>query len=259
MDYLNIAIVAAKEAGKIHKKYFRNDFKIETKSSSFDLLTTADKEAEARIVSLIREYYPQHNFLGEEQVYEKTSSGYTWIIDPLDGTNNFVCGLGIFCVSIALMQNDEVIIGVVYDATRDELFSAQKNQGAFLNGTPINVNTVTTLEKSLLITGFYYNREEEMIRTLEAIKRFFLNHIRGLRRLGAAALDLCYIASGRASGFWEFKLSPWDFAAGKLLVEEAGGKVTGQNAEIISSKNASYIVASNGRIHNQMLEILKNE
>lgn len=256
MDYLGVAKKAAKVAGRIHKKYFQGNLKVEEKSTSFDLLTVADTEAERAVVSLVKKYFPQHNFLAEEYSYEKTKSAYTWVIDPLDGTNNFVCGLPIFCVSIALMRNNEVIMGVVYDATRDELFYAQKDKGAFLNGRRIRVNLVPALKESLLITGFYYNRGKEMVETLETIKRFLFKHILGLRRLGAAALDLCYVACGRAAGFWEFELSPWDFAAGKLIVEEAQGRVTGKRGEKVCPTKKHFIVASNGKVHNQMLAVI---
>jgi myo-inositol-1(or 4)-monophosphatase len=259
MDYLKLAIKAAKQAGKIHKKYFQADFKVETKSSSFDLLTIADKKAEKAIVCLIKRHFLEHNILAEEYSYDQTKSEYTWIIDPLDGTNNFACGLPIFCASIALMHNNEIIMGVIYDVMRDELFYAQKNKGAFLNEKRVKVNLADTLGKSLLITGFYYSRGEEMIETLDTIKRFFLKQIMGLRRLGAAALDLCYIACGRAAGFWEFELSPWDFAAGKILIEEAGGKVTDKHGEKPHLTKKSFIVASNGRIHNQMLDVLNKK
>jgi len=258
MNPLRVAIAAAKKAGKIHKKYFRSDIPVETKSSPFDLLTVADKEAEEVIVSMIKKNFPGHNFIAEEQSYEKTGSEYTWVIDPLDGTNNFACGLPIFCASVALMRSGEVEVGAIYDVLRNELFYAQKGRGAFLNGSRIRVSSADTLEKSLLITGFYYSRGEEMIQTLETIKRFFLRRIMGLRRLGAAALDLCYIASGRASGFWEFELSPWDFAAGKLIIEEAGGKVTGKTGEKISPTGKTFVVASNGKIHEQMLAVLNS-
>lgn len=259
MNSLRVAIAAAKKAGKIHRKYFRGNITIETKSSPFDLLTVADKEAEKVIVSMIKKSFPGHNFIAEEQSYEKTGSEYTWVIDPLDGTNNFACGLPIFCASVALMRSNEVEAGAIYDVMRNELFYAQKGRGAFLNGRRIGVSSADTLEKSLLITGFYYSRGEEMIQTLETIKRFFLRRIMGLRRLGAAALDLCYIASGRASGFWEFELSPWDFAAGKLIIEEAGGKVTGKNGERISPTGKTFVVASNGKIHQQMLAVLNSK
>lgn len=256
MDYLEIAVSAAKEAGKIHKKYFQQDIQAEEKEASFDLVTIADIESEKAIISLIRQYFPDHNFLAEEEKYSQTASEFTWIIDPLDGTNNFACKLPIFCVSIALMRKQELILGVIYDVTRDELFYARKGKGAFLNGKKIQVNSADTLQKSLLITGFYYDRGKEMIETLENIKKFFQNHIIGIRRLGAAALDLCYVACGRAAGFWEFELNPWDFAAGKLIVEEAGGRVTGRYGEDVNVTKKSFIVASNGKIHEMMLAVL---
>lgn len=259
MDYLDVAIKAAALAGSIHKKYFRSGFKIKTKSATFDLLTTADTEAEKAAVSLIKKHFPGHNFLAEEFSYEKTGSEYTWIIDPLDGTNNFASGLPIFCASVALMHKDEIIAGAVYDATRNELFYAKKNKGAYLNGKRIRVNSVRTLKQSLLITGFYYSKGKEALETLEAIKRFFFEHILGLRRLGAAALDLCYVAAGRAAGFWEFELSPWDFAAGKLIIEEAGGKVTGKHGEKVPLAKKYFIVASNGKIHGRMLAVINKK
>ncbi len=257
MDYLDLAIKAAKEAGRIHLKYFQTDIVIEKKSSSFDLLTIADIESEKAIVSVIKDNFSSHNILAEEAKYEKTDSEFTWIIDPLDGTNNFASRLPIFCVSIALAKKGEILLGVVYDPTRDEMFFAQKDKGAFLNGKPIQVTKLDTLKQALLITGFYYDRGKEMRRTLDDIQKFFTNQILGLRRLGAAALDLCYIASGRASGFWEFILSPWDFAAGKLLIEEAGGKVTDKEGGDFDIYKPSFIVASNAKIHDQMLAILR--
>ena len=256
MNYLDIAIKAAKLCGRTHKKYFQSKLKIEIKSSSFDLVTVADKEAEKAAVSLIHKYFPEHNFLAEESIYYRTKSEYTWIIDPLDGTNNFVSGMPIFCSSIALMRKREIICGAIYDATRNELFFAQKNKGAFLNGRRIRVNSVDKLDMALLITGFYYSRGKEMIQTLETIKRFLLKRIVGIRRLGSAALDLCYVACGRAGGFWEFELSPWDFAAGKLFIEEAGGKITGRNGEKLDPSRKSFIVASNGIIHSKMLKVI---
>ena len=256
MNYLDIAIKAAGEAGRIHKKYFQSNFKIKTKASTFDLLTVADTQAEEAVVSLIKKHFPEHNFLAEEYSYKKTGSEYTWIIDPLDGTNNFACGLPIFCVSVALAYKDEVIVGCVYDVMRNELFYAQRHKGAFLNGRRIRVNSAGTLKKSLLITGFYYSRGKEMVQTLEAIKKFHFAHIIGIRRLGAAALDLCYVASGRAAGFWEFELSPWDFAAGGLLIEEAGGKITGRCQEEVPLTKKYFIVASNSKVHRQMLSVI---
>jgi len=255
MDYLDIAIVAAKKAGAVHLKHFQTSFKVRSKTSSFDLLTAADIESERLVVSTLKENFPEHNFLAEEHDYQKTDSQYTWVIDPLDGTNNFVSGMPIFCVSIALARKGELLLGVVYDATRNELFYAEKGKGAYLNAQPIRVASHAALEQALLITGFYYDRGQHMKEILENIENFFAEKIIGIRRLGAAALDLCYVACGRACGFWEFCLSPWDFAAGKLLVEEAGGKVSGRCGEEVGLEK-SYIVASNGKIHRAMLEVL---
>jgi myo-inositol-1(or 4)-monophosphatase len=256
-SYADIATKAAREAGKIHKKHFQTNLTTETKSASFDLVTEADLESEKKIISTVRRYFPDHNFLAEEGRYEKRDSEYTWIIDPLDGTNNFVYGLPIFCTSIALLKGPEVVLGVIYDVSRDELFRAEKGGGAFLNNKKLSVSAVDTLQRSMLVTGFYYDRGIEMVETLEWIKKFFFKRITGLRRLGAAALDLCYVACGRVTGFWEFVLSPWDFAAGKIIVEEAGGRITGRHGEDVDVKKNSFVVASNGKIHAAMLDVLK--
>jgi myo-inositol-1(or 4)-monophosphatase len=255
--FKNIAIEAAKEAGRIHKKYFQGNTQTKEKSSSFDLITIADTEAEKAVVELIKNKFPGHNILAEEERYEKTDSSYCWIIDPLDGTNNFSFGLPFFCVSIALAKNEQVILGVIYDVIRDELFLAEYGKGAYLNGKKIKVSDSGALDKSLLITGFYYDRGKNMLDNLEIIKTFFQKRAVGVRRLGAAALDLSYLACGRATGFWEFCLSPWDFAAGKLLVEEAGGKVTGKTGQEVKLEK-SYIVASNGRIHQDIINVINS-
>ncbi|MCF7916727.1 MAG: inositol monophosphatase [Candidatus Omnitrophica bacterium] len=258
LDFKQVAIKAARQAGEIHKKYFEGDTQTKEKSSSFDLITIADTESEKAIVDIIKQKFPDHNILAEEGRYAKTDSEYCWVIDPLDGTNNFSFGIPLFCVSIALVKKDQTILGVVYDVMRDELFFAKSGKGAYLNDKRIKVSDVNRLDKSLLITGFYYDRGKDMISNLEAIKFFFQKRVIGIRRLGAAALDLCYVASGRATGFWEFKLSPWDFAAGKLLIEEAGGKVTGKSGQEVKLES-SYIVASNGKIHEKIIEVVNNQ
>lgn len=256
MKYLDMAISAAQEAGAVHKKYFAGNIKVKTKKVSYDLLTVADTEAEETAVSLIKNKFPEHNILAEENTYAKTGSEFTWVIDPLDGTNNFACGLPIFCSSVGLVRGNYLIAGAIYDVTRNELFYAQKDKGAFLNKKRIRVNKAANLREALLITGFYYSRGKEMVETLETIKRFHYREVIGIRRLGAAALDLCYVACGRAAGFWEFELSPWDFCAGRLLVEEAGGKITDNRGKKVPLLEKSFIVASNGKIHNQMLEVI---
>ncbi|HNX82071.1 MAG TPA: inositol monophosphatase family protein [Candidatus Omnitrophota bacterium] len=255
-QFLLIAQRAARIAGAIHARYFRKECRVRQKSASYDLVTCADTQAERAIVRFIRKHYPLHNFLAEEGTYSVKKSEFTWIIDPLDGTNNFACGIPLFCVSIALKKGDEIIVSAVYDVTRDELFWAQKGRGAFLNGKRIHVNGARCLSEALLITGFYYDRGKNMIDTLAAIKRFHFKRIIGIRRFGAAALDLCYVASGRAAGFWEFCLKPWDFAAGKLLVEEAGGIITGKHAEEIPLTEQSFIIASNAAIHPAMVKVI---
>ncbi len=258
MEFIDLAVYAAKRAGKIHKKYFEGETRTRQKSSSFDLITDADLEAERAIVRIIKKSFPKHNILAEEGRYEKTNSPYCWIVDPLDGTNNFSFGIPIFCVSIALAKNNQVILGLIYDPMRQELFLAEKGKGAYLNNKRIKVSSAGSLDKSLLITGFYYNRGKNMLNNLGVIKIFFQKNIVGLRRLGAAALDLAYIACGRATGFWEFSLSPWDFAAGKLLIEEAGGRVSNKFGGELKLEN-SYVVASNGKIQAEIIEVINKK
>ena len=204
---------------------------------------------------MVRKKYPDHNILGEEGKYAKTNSTYTWIIDPLDGTNNFAHGIPIFCVSIAVERNGEVLLGVVYDSSRKEMFMAEKGKGAFLNGKKISVSRRSELRDCMLATGFYYDRGKNLVETLDQIREFYQTGIIEIRRLGSAALDLCYVACGRYDGFWEFTLNPWDFAAGKLIVEEAGGKVTDRDGNDPGIRK-SYIVSSNGRVHGKMMDIL---
>ncbi|MFH1199409.1 MAG: inositol monophosphatase family protein [Candidatus Omnitrophota bacterium] len=259
MSYLDIAIKAAFKAGSVHKKYFGKAFKVQTKTTSFDLVTTADTEAEDVVVRLIRKKYPAHNILAEEKIYQKTNSEYTWIIDPLDGTNNFASGLPIFCASVGLAYRNKVIAGAIYDVSRNELFYARRNKGAFLNGKRIHINKAANLGQAIIITGFYYSRDKDMIDTLDTMKRFLRKRIIGIRRLGSAALDLCYVASGRAAGFWEFTLSPWDFAAGSLIIQEAGGKVTDNCGNNVLPVKKTFIVASNTKIHSVMLEVINEK
>ena len=256
-DFTVLAIDAARAAGAVHMRFFNGKYQIRTKQGPFDLVTDADIEAEKTVVSMIKERFPDHNILAEENKYDPTSSPYTWIIDPLDGTNNFACGVPLFGASVALAYNGEVISGAVYGAVHDEMYSAEKGKGARLNGRPIFVNKASTLRESMMVTGFYYDRGEAMEHTLEKMRVFLKKEIIGIRRFGAAALDLCYVAAGRIAGFWEFSLSPWDFAAGMLMVREAGGRVTTLHEDDLALDKKNYVVASNGRIHDTMLEILR--
>jgi myo-inositol-1(or 4)-monophosphatase len=253
--YLRTAVRAAKKAAQIHRRYFNKESFVRAKSSHYNLVTRADIEAERAIVEIIRNKFPEHNFIGEENEYAKTPSAFSWIIDPLDGTNNFAHGLPVFSVSIALAEQGELLAGVVYDPLRDELFTAEKGRGAFLNSRTISVSANSELKQSLLFTGFYYDRSLAMKRTLDDIHTFFSRGIMGLRRFGSAALDLCYVACGRADGFWEFMLNPWDFAAGALILREAGGRITDNRGTGLGLE-PGYVVASNGLIHEPMLEVL---
>ena len=253
---LQVAVEAARAAGQIQKKHFHRQVSVSSKTTPFDLVSNVDLECEQAIVRIIRATFPGHNILSEESTYSRTASPYTWIIDPLDGTTNFLFGLPFFCTSIALAAGDTLTTGVIYDVLLDELFSARKGAGAFLNGQKISVADISELDKAMLITGFYYDRGETMRENLQVIRRFFEVPVMGLRRLGSAALDLCYVAAGRATGFWEFTLSPWDYAAGLILVEEAGGTVTDHEDRRIRFREKSYVVASNGRIHRAMLDVI---
>lgn len=255
MNFKEFAIKAAKEAGKIHLKYFNTELKINHKSGPNDRVTIADLESEKAIVDIIKGQFPEHNILAEEAKYEKTDSEYRWIIDPLDGTNNFSHGMPFFCCSIALEKSNELILGVVFDPIRKELFLAEKGKGSTLNGKKINVSKNKDMNDCLLIAGFHYNRGTPVLRSLVNIKHFFLNGILGIRRLGSAALDLCNIACGRADGFWELYLHEWDFAAGKLIIEEAGGKTSNMAGEGLKMR-PGYVVASNSLIHRVMINIL---
>ncbi|MEW5895918.1 MAG: inositol monophosphatase family protein [Candidatus Omnitrophota bacterium] len=256
-ELLSLAKKAAKEGGEIHRRYYHQDIPVQTKGVSFDLVSVVDTESEKCILDIIQKHYPAHNLLSEERGIIQKGSELTWVIDPLDGTTNFIFGIPLFCSSVALVYGNQTVVGAVYDAVHDEMFSAVAGQGAWLNDQRISVSSVGLLEESMMITGFFYDRSEAMIKNLESMKHFFEASVRGIRRFGSAALDLCYVASGRATGFWEFRLNPWDFAAGALIVQEAGGTVSNLRGENIDPTKQSYIVASNGRIHPEVLSILQ--
>ncbi len=252
---LQTAIDAATEAGKFLRDSKDESLTIEHKSSSIDPVTQIDEEAERIIVDIIKNRYPDHAILGEEGGERDEVSEYRWIIDPLDGTVNFTHGFPIYCVSIGLEHKGSMIAGAVYDPNTDELYTVERGRGAFLNGKQIHVSQTDKLIDSILITGFPYNVHENPDSTIE---RFvdFLMEAQAVRRLGSAAIDLCYIAAGRGDGFWEAFIQPWDIAAGILLVEEAGGTVTDFNGNPIGA-NSPRILATNGRIHDEMLRVLE--
>ena len=250
--YLEDAIHAARLAQGIHRYYQSKGFATASKSTISDLVTEADREAERQVKEYLLARYPDHAFLGEEEG-QSGEGELTWIVDPLDGTVNFAHRFPFFAVSVALARGDEVLVAVVLDSPHDELFTAVKGQGAYLNGARIRVSDTRELARSLLATGFPYQVEKAE----EALKLFTRVLMRGLpiRRPGAAALDLAYVAAGRIDGFWEMKLNPWDVAAGVLLIQEAGGRISDLEGRPFHLRSP-YIVASNGHIHDQLLEAL---
>ncbi|MHC4268789.1 MAG: inositol monophosphatase family protein [Planctomycetota bacterium] len=250
------AIKAAKEAGKIIQDYYLKNVDAISKKNTYDLVTNADIEAENKIISIIKDKFPEHSILTEESGEERTKSDYFWIIDPLDGTNNFYHKFPMFCVSIALYKKGKPLIGVVFDPIKKELFYAEKNKGAFLNDKQVKVSNANSLNKSLLALGFYYERGALMRKSLGQMKKFFYENVHGIRRTGSAALDLCYTACGRFDGYWELKLNPWDYAAGSLILTEAGGKITDTQGKRYNLLMGN-VAASNGRIHKKMIQILK--
>jgi myo-inositol-1(or 4)-monophosphatase len=235
----------ASEAGALLMQHFQQHVKVEYKGEA-DLVTIADRQSEALIRERIRERWPMHDILGEEEGLRDTGSDYRWYVDPLDGTTNFAHGFPVFCVSMALEYKGERIAGVVHDPTRNETFAAEKGSGAFLNQRRIQVSKASKLSECLLATGFPSHKRHKNPNI------FFYHQItlrtHGVRRAGSAALDLCCVACGRFDGFWEFNLNPWDTAAGVLIVEEAGGKVTdfrGGPFQLDSRET----MASNGLVH----------
>lgn len=252
---LETAIHAARQAGKVLSRYARDGFRIENKSA-IDLVTEADHAAEQCVINVILASYPDHAFLAEERGHiGQSHSPYLWIIDPLDGTTNFAHGFPTYCVSIGLEYKEECVLGVVYDPTRDELFSATRGGGARVNDQPIHVSQTTQLDKALLVTGFAYNIRETPNNNLDHFARFALR-VQGLRRTGSAALDMCYVAAGRFDGFWEVKLNAWDMAAGVVILREAGGKVTDFSGQT-HSLYGQELVASNGRLHDSMVSVIQ--
>ena len=255
MEYLDFATQIARAAGDVLKHYADREKHIELKGRA-NLVTAADKESESLVIDAIRQRYPGHAILAEESgaLGAAGSPEFKWVIDPLDGTTNFAHRYPFYCVSIALEQNGEVTCGAVYDPVRDEMFHAARGTGAFMNNRRIVVSDVPKLTDSLLLTGFPYNLREQ-IDTVVAQFRVFLIESQAVRRGGSAALDLCYLANGRCDGFWELNLHPWDTAAGKIVLEEAGGRLTDYAGSPFSIY-MKQIVASNSRIHAELLSAL---
>ena len=253
--YLATAIEAALAAGRIHRQYFRQQPTIQ-KKGRIDLVTAADLAAERMFRALVADRFPDHVVVGEEASQGVIPTARCrWIIDPLDGTTNFAHGLALFCVSIGLQIDGELAIGVVYDPIGEELFVAERGGGARLNGAPISVSTCRELLDSLLVTGFPYTVREDRGQQV-AVFAAFLGEAQAVRRLGSAALDLCYVAAGRFDGYWEERVHPWDTAAGALVVAEAGGRVTGLAGEAFDPFTG-HVVATNGPVHDAVLDVIR--
>jgi myo-inositol-1(or 4)-monophosphatase len=239
----------AREAGALLIPYFEQRIKFEYKGD-VDLVTEADRKSEKLILERIQTRWPDHDVIGEEGTRIEAGGEYKWYVDPLDGTTNFAHGFPVFCVSLAIQRKGELVAAVVYDPTRDELFAAERGRGAYLNGEKIHVSSVKNLAESLVATGFPSHKRHKNPNIYFYHQITLRTH--GVRRAGSAALDLCCVAAGRFDGFWEFNLNPWDTAAGVLLVEEAGGRVTrfdGSEFEL----NSKETLASNGILHQQLL------
>ena len=252
--YISEAEKAALKAGHMLRMNFHKTRKIHYKGK-IDLVTHFDTLSQKMIFDHLAACFPGHDFIAEEGLSDKKGSDFRWIIDPIDGTTNYAHKFPVFCVSIALEHTKKIVLGVIYDPMRDEMFSAVEENKAFLNGEKIKVSSVNELDKSLLATGFPYDVRESDVNNLNHFNNFVVR-AQAVRRCGSAAMDLCYIACGRFDGFWELKLNPWDVAAGTLIVKEAGGKITDfQGTEF--NINGSEILASNGLIHRQMLDVLQ--
>ncbi|MBZ5535867.1 MAG: inositol monophosphatase [Acidobacteriia bacterium] len=253
LPYLETALDAARAAGDVLLRSYEKPKDIEYKGD-VDLVTEVDRASEQLILEKILGQYPTHAIVAEESGLRKSDSEYRWIIDPLDGTTNYAHNLPLFSVSIALEYRKEIIVGVVYDPVRPELFFAEKDRGAYLNGKPISVSTVDNLGRSLLVTGFPIRKREEAETNLQVFRAFTMRG-QGVRRLGSAALDICYVACGRFEAHWEFRLHAWDTAAASRILLEAGGRITDFGGQPFDPFGTETL-ATNGRIHESMMQVL---
>jgi len=244
----------AREAGRLLMTRYRHPHDIRFKGA-VDLVTEADHLSEEYLMGYLAEHHPTHAIITEESGSNHVISDRSWIIDPLDGTVNFAHGIPIFCVSIAYAVNGVVQLGVVFDPVHNECFSAEKGKGAWRNGNRLSVTNTSEVILALLATGFPYEKGKVLNRNLEFFTHFSINS-RGVRRLGSAALDLCYVAAGHFDGYWELLVSPWDVAAGSLIAHEAGAKVTSVDGSVLKLETGATILAANPDLHGLLLRVL---
>ncbi|QDT62806.1 inositol monophosphatase family protein [Calycomorphotria hydatis] len=259
MSLLDVTHQAAQAGGEVIERYFREGVEIRTKEGagvSYDLVSDADLESEKAIGAVIQKAFPEHSILGEETFQDSIDAEHLWIIDPLDGTNNFAHDIPHFAISVAYYHNGQAETGVVLNPITGDCFAAKRGEGATLNGEPIRVGPQQKLDEVFVGCGFYYDRGAMMEATLASIKELFHEHIHGIRRMGTASLDLCFVAAGRFGAFFEYQLSPWDYAAGRLIVEEAGGSITDCGGNPLPLEKTS-VLASNTLLHEAVLRIVR--
>ena len=254
IELKRVLLEATMEAGKVIQEFFQGTFTIDNKEGINNLVTEVDTRSETIIIDIIRKYYPTHTIISEEIGELIQESPYQWIIDPIDGTVNFAHGIPICCVSIAVRYHNDLILGAVYNPMMNELFFAEKGKGAFLNDKPIRVSKKTDFARACLVTGFPYKWNNDSEHPIRVFERFIMQGL-PVRRLGSAAIDLCWVACGRFDGFWEYNLSSWDVAAGYLIVQEAGGKITNFIGDPYSVFDKETL-ATNGLIHDSMLQLI---
>jgi myo-inositol-1(or 4)-monophosphatase len=256
-QFLATAVEAVVRAGEIQMARFGSELQIE-KKGTIDLVTEIDVEVERMFRALIADRFPEHAVLAEEMGQTGAGARHRWVFDPLDGTTNYAHGIPIFCSTLALEIDGVPSVAAVYDPNRRELFTAERGVGAWLNGKPLRVSQSRTLIDSVLVTGFPYDiREPQRMREILTLFTGFLGQARAIRRLGSAAIDLCWVAAGRMDGFWEQALKAWDVMGGALIVEEAGGRVTGLDGSPWDA-HQGHVLASNGHIHDAMLRIAQS-
>lgn len=252
--FLATAVEAVVRAGELHMARFGSDVGVQ-KKGAIDLVTEVDLEVETMFRALIAERFPDHDVLAEELGQLRSGARHRWVFDPLDGTTNYAHGVPVFCATVALEVDGVPLVGAVFDPNRNELFTAERGIGAWLNGDPLRVSTTPALNDALLVTGFPYSVRDRLPEILDLFGAF-LTQARAVRRLGSAAIDLCWLAAGRFDGFWEQGLHAWDTMAGSLVVQEAGGRVTGLDGSSWDP-HRGHVLASNGHIHDAMMAVIQ--